>query len=135
MDTCNRAEYDQSVNVREIERAAAENGERPEPTVPWRESAVAVVGSGPAGLSTAYHLARLGYPVTMYEAGDELGGVLRTGIPSYRLPRDVLDQEIDYILDHGITTQTGCQLRREDMLRLSREYQAVFVATGLAECQ
>ena len=131
MDTCNRAEYDQSVNVREIERAAAENGERPEPTVPWRESAVAVVGSGPAGLSTAYHLARLGYPVTMYEAGDELGGVLRTGIPSYRLPRDVLDHEIDYILDHGITTQTGCQLRREDMLRLSREYQAVFVATGL----
>ena len=131
MDTCNRAEYDQSVNVREIERAAAENGKRPEPTVAWRESAVAVVGSGPAGLSTAYHLARLGYPVTMYEAGDELGGVLRTGIPSYRLPRDVLDHEIDYILDHGITTQTGCQLRREDMLRLSREYQAVFVATGL----
>jgi NADPH-dependent glutamate synthase beta subunit-like oxidoreductase/ferredoxin len=131
MDTCNRAEYDQSVNVREIERAAAENGERPEPTAPWRESSVAVVGSGPAGLSTAYHLARLGYPVTMYEAGDELGGVLRTGIPAYRLPRDVLDHEIDYILSHGILTQTACQLRREDMLRLSREYQAVFVATGL----
>ncbi|MGB5486263.1 MAG: FAD-dependent oxidoreductase, partial [Lysobacterales bacterium] len=85
MDTCNRAEYDQSVNVREIERAVAEKGTRPEPTSPWRESSVAVVGSGPAGLSTAYHLARLGYPVTMYEAGEELGGVLRTGIPSYRL--------------------------------------------------
>ncbi len=131
MDTCNRAEYDQSVNVREIERAVAENGTPPEPTAPWRESSVAVVGSGPAGLSTAYHLARLGYPVTLYEAGDELGGVLRTGIPSYRLPRDVLDHEIDYILSHGITVQTGCQLRREDMLRLSREHQAVFVATGL----
>jgi len=131
MDTCNRAEYDQSVNVREIERAAAENGTRPQPTRPWRESSVAVVGSGPAGLSTAYHLARLGYPVTLYEAGDELGGVLRTGIPSYRLPRDVLDEEINYILSHDITARTGCQLRREDMLRLSREYQAVFVATGL----
>ena len=131
MDTCNRAEYDQSVNVREIERAAAENGTRPQPTRPWRESSVAVVGSGPAGLSTAYHLARLGYPVTLYEAGDELGGVLRTGIPSYRLPRDVLDEEINYILSHDINVQTGCQLRREDMLRLSREYQAVFVATGL----
>jgi len=131
MDTCNRAEYDQSVNVREIERAVAENGTPPEPTAPWRDSSVAVLGSGPAGLSTAYHLARLGYPVTLYEAGDELGGVLRTGIPSYRLPRDVLDHEIDYILSHGITVQTGCQLQREDMLRLSREHQAVFVATGL----
>ena len=131
MDSCNRAEYDQSVNVREIERTAAENGTRPEPNSAWRESSVAVVGSGPAGLSTAYHLARLGYPVTLYEAGDELGGVLRTGIPSYRLPRDVLDEEIDYILAHDISAHTGCQLQREDMLRLSREFQAVFVATGL----
>ena len=131
MDTCNRAEFDQSVNVREIERAAADNGARPEPVSPWREAAVAVVGSGPAGLTTAYHLARLGYPVTMYEAGDELGGVLRTGIPSYRLPRDVLDKEIDYILKHEISVETGCELKREDMLRLSREYQAVFIATGL----
>jgi len=131
MDSCNRAEYDQSVNVREIERAAAENGTRPEPNSSWRESSVAVVGSGPAGLSTAYHLARLGYPVTLYEAGDELGGVLRTGIPSYRLPRDVLDEEINYILDYDISVHTGCQLHREDMLRLSREFQAVFVATGL----
>jgi 2-oxoacid:acceptor oxidoreductase gamma subunit (pyruvate/2-ketoisovalerate family) len=131
MDTCNRAEFDQSVNVREIERAVADNGARPEPVPPWREAAVAVVGSGPAGLTTAYHLARLGYPVTIYEAGDELGGVLRTGIPSYRLPRDVLDKEIDYILKHEISVETGCELKREDMLRLSREYQAVFIATGL----
>ncbi len=131
MDTCNRAEFDQSVNVREIERAAAEMGKRPEPNRSWREASIAVVGSGPAGLSTAYQLARLGYPVTLYEAGDELGGVLRTGIPAYRLPRDVLDEEIDYILKHDITAHTGCQLKRVDMLRLSREYQAVFVATGL----
>jgi len=131
MDTCNRAEFDQSVNVREIERAAAELGTRPEPRRSSRQEAVAVVGSGPAGLSTAYQLARLGYPVTLYEAGDELGGVLRTGIPAYRLPRDVLDKEIDYILRYDINVHTGCQLKREDMLRLSREYQAVFVATGL----
>ena len=90
IEGCNRADFDQSVNVREIERAAAELGTRPEPTSPWREDNVAVVGSGPAGLSTAYHMARLGYPVTMFEADDELGGVLRTGIPTYRLPRDVL---------------------------------------------
>ncbi len=90
-----------------------------------------MVGSGPAGLSTAYQLARLGYPVTLFEAGDELGGVLRTGIPAYRLPREVLDREIDYILSHDISVRTGQSLTRADMLTLSREYQAVFVATGL----
>lgn len=131
MDACNRASFDASVNVRELERAAAEKGARPAPPPPWKEDNIAVVGSGPAGLSTAYHLARLGYPVTLFEADDELGGVLRTGIPAYRLPRDVLDKEIDYILDHGIKTETGCKLRREDMLALSREYRAVFVGTGL----
>jgi len=131
METCNRADFDSSVNVREIERSAAELGTRPEPAASSRHETVAVVGSGPAGLSTAYHLARLGYPVTLYEADDELGGVLRTGIPAYRLPRDVLDQEIDYILSHGITVHTGCQLKREDMLGLSQDYQAVFVGTGL----
>ena len=131
IETCNRAEFDQSVNVREIERAAAQLGTRPKPVQAWRDEKVAVVGSGPAGLSTAYHLARLGYPITMYEADDELGGVLRTGIPAYRLPRDVLDEEIDYILRHGIKTQTGHPLTRAELLSLSREYQAVFVATGL----
>jgi len=131
MDTCNRAEFDQSVNVREIERAAADFGTRPQPVRAWRDETVAVVGSGPAGLSTAYQLARLGYPVTLYEAGDELGGVLRTGIPAYRLPRAVLDKEIDYILSHDISVEAGRQLSRADMLTLSREYQAVFIATGL----
>jgi len=131
MDSCNRAEFDQSVNVREIERTAAELGARPEPVSAWRDEKVAVVGSGPAGLTTAYQLARLGYPVTLYEAGDELGGVLRTGIPAYRLPREVLDREIDYILGHGISVHTGRTLDRAGMLALSREFQAVFVATGL----
>jgi len=131
MESCNRAEFDESVNVREIERSVGELGKRPEPIQPWRDAAVAVVGSGPAGLSTAYQLARLGYPVSLYEADDELGGVLRTGIPAYRLPPDVLDEEIEYILDHGIKVERGCQLERKDMLQLSQEYQAVFVATGL----
>jgi len=131
MDACNRADFDSSVNVREIERSAAEIGKRPQPTSATRTAAVAVVGSGPAGLSTAYQLARLGYPVTLFEADEELGGVLRTGIPAYRLPRDVLDEEIDYILSHGISVHTACQLNREDMLGLTRDYQAIFVATGL----
>ncbi len=61
-----------------------------------------MIGSGPAGLSAAYQLARLGYPVTVFEAGDELGGLLRTGIPAYRLPREVIDREIAFILAHGV---------------------------------
>jgi len=133
MDACNRSEYDASVNIREIERFAEENGSRPLASRPTRDEKVAVVGSGPAGLSSAYQLARLGYPVTLYEAGEELGGVLRTGIPAYRLPRAILDKEIDYILRHGVTARTGCQLKRDDMLRMSHEYQAVFVATGLQD--
>ncbi len=131
MAACNRAEFDTSVNVRELERAAAEYGKRPEAVPSWRDETVAVVGSGPAGLTTAYQLAKLGYPVTMFEAGDELGGILRSGIPAYRLPRDVLDEEIDHVLEYDIKALTGHQLKREDMLQLSQQFQAVFVATGL----
>ncbi|MCG3138526.1 MAG: Ferredoxin--NADP reductase [Phycisphaerae bacterium] len=133
MSACNRHEYDEALNIREIERYAADHGRRPEPLRPIRPQRVAVVGSGPAGLSATYHLARLGYPVTLIEAGQELGGVLRTGIPTYRLPREVLDSEIHYIIAHGVQVQKGVRIKREGLLGLSREYAAVFVATGLQE--
>jgi len=135
MEACNRGEYDDSVNIRDIERYVAERGQLPSPTKPWREEPVAVVGSGPAGLSAAYHLARLGYPVSLFEGADELGGVLRTGIPEYRLPRDVLGQELSYILQHGVEAHTGTFLNRSDLLKLTHQYAAVFVGTGLQDAR
>lgn len=131
MTDCNRGQFDESVNVRDLERYAADHGQRAAPTAPWRDQRVAVVGSGPAGLAAAYHLAKLGYPVELFESADELGGVLRTGIPAYRLPRDVLDAEIDYILSHGVMPRFGRRVGRDELLRLTHEVAAVFLATGL----
>ncbi|MFQ5591366.1 MAG: 2-oxoacid:acceptor oxidoreductase family protein [Phycisphaerae bacterium] len=133
MEACNRRLHDEPVDIRELERYVADHGHRPAPTKPWREQRIAVVGSGPAGLSAAYHLARLGYPITMYEGDDELGGVMRTGIPEYRLPRDILGREIVYILQHGVETRVGKFIQRTDLLNLSHEHAAVFVGTGLQD--
>jgi NADPH-dependent glutamate synthase beta subunit-like oxidoreductase/Pyruvate/2-oxoacid:ferredoxin oxidoreductase delta subunit len=131
MEVCNRNEHDEGVNIRELERYAADHGQRPAITKPFRPERIAVVGSGPGGLSATYHLARLGYPVTLLEADKGLGGVMRTGIPSYRLPRDVLDCEISHIVRHGVDVRTETHVGREELLGLSHEFAAVFVATGL----
>ena len=133
MESCNRRGLDEAVNVRDLERYAADFGRRSDPRQPWRKQRVAVVGSGPAGLSASYHLAGLGYPVTLLEAADELGGVLRNGIPDYRLPKYVLDREIDYILDHGLTVFTNERVDRATLARLAEKFDAVFVATGLQQ--
>ncbi|MCK4343388.1 MAG: FAD-dependent oxidoreductase [Phycisphaerae bacterium] len=133
MEACNRREHDEAINIREIERYVADRARWPEATKPHRVERVAVIGSGPAGLSVAYHLARLGYPVTLFESDKELGGVMRTGIPSYRLPRDVLDREISFVVRHGVEVKTEHPINRQILLDMSHEYAAVFVATGLQE--
>ncbi len=133
MEACNRNEHDEAVNIREIERYVADHGLWPDTPKPTRRERVAVIGSGPAGLSATYHLARLGYPVTLFESGDEIGGVLRTGIPTYRLPRNVLDREISFILRHGVEARPRQRVDRPGLLKLTHEFDAVFLATGLQE--
>jgi len=133
MEACNRKEHDEPVNIRELERYVADHALWPDVTRPFRSEGIAIVGSGPAGLTAAYHLARLGYEITLFEAGAELGGVMRTGIPAYRLPRDVLDREISFVLRHGIKVHTNHHVDRTRLLQLTHEFAAVFVATGLQE--
>lgn len=132
MEGCSRRQYDGSVNIRALERwigdrtAAAPRIE----AEPEHRRRVAIVGSGPAGLAAAHEIARAGHEATFYEGERELGGVLRTGIPAYRLPRHVLDREIDAILDLGVEARRGEFLDRARIEDLSRRYDAVIVAAG-----
>jgi 2-oxoacid:acceptor oxidoreductase gamma subunit (pyruvate/2-ketoisovalerate family) len=133
MASCNRVDLDGAVNVRELERFASDNGDVQLVPAERREERVGVIGSGPAGLAAAYHLALYGYGVTVYEAGTELGGLLRTGIPEFRLPPDVLDRELDRIMDLGVEAVTEVFVTRERLLDVARSNHAVLVATGLQE--
>ena len=95
------------------------------------EEKVAVVGSGPAGLSCAYQLARRGYGVTIFEGFPQTGGMLRYGIPRYRMPREVMDAEIDRIRDLGVEIRTSTMVGREVSYDdLKKEYRAIFVGIG-----
>ena len=133
MRECTRGGHDEAVNSRELERYVAARAPWPEPTQPSRPERLAVIGSGPAGLSAAYQLARLGYPVTVFEADDELGGLLRTGIPAYRLPRAVIDREIAFILAHGVQVRSSHRVTRSGLLEVRHDYDGVVVATGLQD--
>jgi 2-oxoacid:acceptor oxidoreductase delta subunit (pyruvate/2-ketoisovalerate family) len=106
---CNRGQLDEAVGINSVERFLGDEAIRQGWTVPVVAAAtgkrVLVVGAGPSGLSAAYHLTRLGHSVTIKDAGAEPGGMMRYGIPKYRLPRDVLDAEIARLLDTGITLE------------------------------
>jgi len=138
MDRCTRKDYDQAVNIPAIERFLGDMGlDNPD----WmkkvkalRKEKVAVVGGGPAGLSCAFYLSQMGYPVTIFEAEKALGGVLRWGIPEYRLPNEVLDRVVDSILGSGpIDVKTNSVLGRDFSLEeLKKDYIAVFVGIGLS---
>jgi len=133
MESCNRIELDGAVNVRQMERFAGDHGQVTLEPIAERDERVAVVGSGPAGLTAAYHLARFGYQVKVFESGSEIGGLLRSGIPEFRLPEKVVAHEIDRILGLGVDVETDHRIDRQILLNLAREHDAVLVATGLQE--
>jgi NADPH-dependent glutamate synthase beta subunit-like oxidoreductase len=133
---CNRGQLDTPVAINNMERWVGDWGIQHKLRArklvdEKRPEKVAVVGGGPAGLSCAYQLARRGYAVTVFEGFSQAGGMLRFGIPSYRLPEDVLDAEIQAILDLGVELRTGVQVGRDVAMEdLRRDYQAVYLAIG-----
>ena len=131
---CNRGSYDEPIAIHSLERFVADYGARLSKKIekisPRQEGRTAIIGSGPAGMSCAYHLARLGYQVTVFESLPVAGGLLRMGIPPYRLPRDVLDREISAIESLGVEIRTGVPIGEEIRIEDLKNYQAVFVATG-----
>lgn len=129
---CNRSQFDDPVSIHAIERDLGDlelAAPLPVPPPRTRPQAVAVIGSGPAGLTCAYHLARLGYRVTVFEEADEPGGMLRLGIPEYRLPRSVLNRQIERIAGHGVDIRCGVHVDRNVRWR-DLGFDAVFVASG-----
>jgi NADPH-dependent glutamate synthase beta subunit-like oxidoreductase len=132
---CNRGGYDAPLSICALERyigdRALAEGWRHEPAPRARRERIAVVGGGPSGLSAAYQLRRRGYEVTIFEAQPTLGGLLRDGIPPYRLPREVLDGEIARLLELGIEVRCGASVATARQFeRLRAEFDAVYLAIG-----
>jgi 2-oxoacid:acceptor oxidoreductase delta subunit (pyruvate/2-ketoisovalerate family) len=131
---CNRGSFDEPIAIHALERFVADFAsqlrEKKEKISPQGKGKIAIIGSGPAGMSCAYHLAKLGYPVTVFESFTQAGGVLRMGIPSYRLPKDILDREISNIETLGVEIRTGAPIGGEIKVEELKGYQAIFIATG-----
>lgn len=133
---CRRSEVDEPVAIRDLKRFAADmiDFEKLEiPTIIEKPQQVAVIGSGPAGLTAAFDMRKAGYQVTIFEARQCLGGMLRNGIPDYRLPPAVLDREIGYVLRHGIRVEQGVRLGKDFSLADLRQagFEATFLGIGV----
>jgi NADPH-dependent glutamate synthase beta subunit-like oxidoreductase len=131
-DSCRRSQVDKPIAIRALKRFAVEfGGDRmiwAEAETKYKEK-VAIVGSGPAGLSCAYYLRKLGYPVTILEAHTDLGGMLRVGIPEYRLPHEVVDTEVQRLTRMGVEIRTNTRVVSLDLL-FELGYKAIFITIG-----
>ncbi|GAB4215549.1 MAG: NAD(P)-binding protein [Rhodoferax sp.] len=131
---CNRGQLDEAVGINSVERflgdQAIAKGWRFDPPAASSGKKVLVVGAGPSGLSAAYHLARLGHAVTVTEAGPLPGGMMRFGIPKYRLPRDVLDAEVQRIVDLGVHIVYNTKVTNVLQAQAAGDFDAVFLAVG-----
>lgn len=143
-EACNRGQLDESIAIHAVERflgdqAIEKDWAYPVPVQPVDKNAphIAIIGAGPAGLAAAYHLIRRGYRVTIFDERTEPGGTLRTALPPYRLPRQVLDAEVNRLLAiDGIQFYPHTRLGRDIHLReLQNDYQAVFLAPGAQRSQ
>jgi heterodisulfide reductase subunit A-like polyferredoxin len=133
-EACNRGQIDDPLCIRDLKRVPGDQWNIQElevPVIAKTDKKVAIVGSGPAGLAAANDLALKGHNVTIFEALPEPGGMLRVGIPEYRLPKEILRQEIGYIQKLGVDIKTGVQVGKDIALeKLKKDYDAVFVAIG-----
>lgn len=133
-NVCRRGEINQSISIRNLKRYAAEHGEerlweKNSNKKPSTGKRVAIIGSGPAGLTAAYYLSNQGHAVVVFESMPLAGGMMRYGIPEYRLPRDVLDSEIEDIENIGVEIKTSTHIESIDKL-FEDGYDAVLVAVG-----
>lgn len=139
---CRRGELDEPVAIRSLKRFAADwyfqnETEFPPPFPRTKSAKVAIIGAGPTGLTCAYFLARLGYPVTVFEALPVGGGMLGVAIPDFRLPKEVIQREIDYIVSRGVEIRYGCPVGQQFSLDdiFKEGYQAIFIAAGTQKSQ
>ncbi|MEJ2221032.1 MAG: FAD-dependent oxidoreductase [Desulfobacterales bacterium] len=134
-DACRRCDVEQPVAIRDLKRLAADKFDPREVEIkcaPAKKEKVAIIGSGPAGLSCAYHLAKKGVLSTIFESLPEPGGMLRVGIPAHRLPREILDREIEVITNLGVELKTDTALGSDVTIDglLGDGYKAVYLAIG-----
>ncbi len=132
---CRRLLIDDSINIRALKKYAVDSSEGTDPILPSpvpTGKKIAVIGGGPSGLTTAYFCARMGHAVTVFDEHEKLGGMLRYGIPEYRLPKEKLDRDIDYILSAGdITVKTSTRIDSDiDIKDIQDKYDAIYIGLG-----